>query len=142
MRRRAKYQWVRELLTDRSLSQRKIAKITKVSRATVAAIARGKRVDYDQPDSVDDDDSLPRGPTSHCPECGVKVVMPCRACHVRALMAMDAPRPAQEPDPDEDLALDLPKEARARYEKIRFRPDSPAPKHVPNHTGRPAKHSR
>lgn len=77
---------IRQLLAEGRLSQRQIAKATGISRATVGAIAAGKRPDYSlrqRPrDALEDE---PLGPLARCGGCGGLVHMPCRLCRIRAL---------------------------------------------------------
>jgi transposase len=77
---------VQRLLTVGGLSHRKIAKMVGISRATVGAIASGKRPDYearrharleDYPETL--------GPLARCGGCGGLVYTPCRLCRVRAI---------------------------------------------------------
>lgn len=83
---------IKRLLAEGKLSQRKIAKVTGISRATIGAIASGKRPDY-QPRSRDEDDYFrPTGPAVRCPGCGGKVYLPCRLCRVRAIKAEEEAR--------------------------------------------------
>ena len=69
---------VRSLLAEGALSQREIARRLRISRGSVGAIARGTRPDYTN------DFTYPSGPARRCPECGVKVQMPCLACQLEA----------------------------------------------------------
>jgi len=75
------------LLKEKKHSQRKIAKMTGVSRGTVSAIALGRKklVRY----MVAQEDAgfvSPRGPHRRCPICGAKTKMPCLACQLREKM--------------------------------------------------------
>ena len=74
---------VRRLLAEGKLSQRKIARHIGISRATVGAIASGKRPDYTPRPRSEDDLYQPSGPPARCPGCGGVVYLPCRLCHVR-----------------------------------------------------------
>ncbi len=77
---------VRRLLAEAAFSQRKIAKLIGISRATVGAIANGRRPDYPVPRRAEDDPfGLPAGPPNRCSGCGGTVYMPCRLCYVRSL---------------------------------------------------------
>lgn len=80
---------IRRLLAEPGLSQRKIALLTGVSRASVSSIASGRRPDYLPPrvDIDDGEDQIGNGPVDRCPTCGGKVYMPCRLCRIRALKA-------------------------------------------------------
>ncbi len=118
-------QQVRCLLAEGKLSQRAVARRTRVSRGTVGAIAAGKRPDYRRRPPVRNEAATPRpaGPTRRCPGCGGMVQMPCRTCGTRKAMA-DLPGPPawlRLGQLDEPLGLDLRGEHRARYEEIRRR---------------------
>ena len=77
-------QAVQQHLDEKNLSQRKIARLVGISRATVALIARGQYVPREP--AVDEDDPLaPQGPAVRCASCGGLVYTPCRLCHIRAL---------------------------------------------------------
>ena len=83
-------QEVRRLLAQPGLSQRKVAILTGVSRASVGAIAAGRRPEYPvrcNPDDTDDD--FPQGPAERCPTCGGMVYMPCRLCRVRSIKSQE-----------------------------------------------------
>ena len=113
---------IRRMLTEGTLSQRKIAGLTGVSRGTVGAIASGKRPDYETVRPPQDDEwEEPAGPPERCPGCGGTVYMPCRLCHTRKMGVENgrrAPRGSvvefQEPP-----RLNLRPEHRARYEEVR-----------------------
>jgi DNA-binding XRE family transcriptional regulator len=112
---------IKRLLAEGKYSQRRIARITGVSRGTVGAIASGKRPDYETR-ARDPELELeqPTGPPRRCPGCGGLVYLPCRLCHVRKLVAEAriARPPAKREGP---LQLDLSDDHRARYERIRLR---------------------
>lgn len=74
---------IRRLLAEGRLSQRKIAKLTGISRATIGAIANGRRPDY-QPRPANDLFDRPQGPPRRCTGCGGLVYLPCKLCRVRA----------------------------------------------------------
>ena len=76
---------IRELLAQGALSHRRIAKLTGVSRATIGAIASGKRPDYESRPRPEADAYLPIGPAARCPMCGSNVLQPCLACFVRKI---------------------------------------------------------
>lgn len=76
---------VRRLLAEGKLSQRKIAKHLGISRATVGAIASGKRPDYQPRPREEDDPFQITGPPRRCPGCGGVVYLPCRLCYVREM---------------------------------------------------------
>lgn len=73
---------IRRLLAEGQLSQRKIAKLTGISRATIGAIASGRRPDY-EPRQADDLFDRPQGPPRRCRNCGGLVYLPCKLCRVR-----------------------------------------------------------
>lgn len=77
---------IERLLAEGGLSQRKIAVLVGVSRATVSAIFTGTRPDYQARARAVADEALPNGPLGHCPTCGATVYLPCRLCHVREKM--------------------------------------------------------
>ncbi|MCE9554119.1 MAG: helix-turn-helix domain-containing protein [Planctomycetes bacterium] len=68
---------VEELLASGNCSQRAIALRTGVSRATIAAIASGKR----SPRTAMEEET--QAATQRCQGCGILVKMPCRVCAVR-----------------------------------------------------------
>ena len=79
---------VRRLLTEERLSQRKVARLTGVSRSTIAAIASDKRPDYELlRRSREADWEEPAGPAVRCPGCGHRVYMPCQLCRLRERLA-------------------------------------------------------
>lgn len=112
---------VERLLAEGKLSQRKIARITGVSRGTVGAIASGKRREYEAR-AKDPELELeePTGPPQRCSGCGGLVYLPCRLCHVRRLVAEAriARPPARREEP---MRLELSDDHQARYERIRLR---------------------
>lgn len=81
---------IHELLQAREISQREIARRLQVSRSTVAAVAAGRRpiesLLQRAAEQFPDDDA---GPVGRCPTCGGKVMIPCRACWVRAIKQPD-----------------------------------------------------
>ncbi len=80
---------VERLLSEGTLSQRKIALAVGVSRGVVSAIASGRRPDYAARQQDREDSLQPQGPIERCPTCGGRVYMPCRLCHVRGLQARE-----------------------------------------------------
>jgi DNA-binding XRE family transcriptional regulator len=80
----AKVKEAERLLLEGRLSQRKIAAIVGISRATVSAIARGRRPDYEARLAARASELEPLGPIVRCGGCGGRVYSPCRACRVRA----------------------------------------------------------
>lgn len=83
-----KVQEIERLLAAGGLSQRKIAKRTGVSRATISGIASGARPDYEalRRARVQTQEE-PEGPLVRCPGCGGRVYAPCRLCRVRGLIS-------------------------------------------------------
>ncbi len=81
------------MLREKQYSQRKIAVQLGVSRGTVNSIATGRRLDYAQRHKTDENNAgepnftPPTGMPRRCQQCGARVMMPCLACHVRALAA-------------------------------------------------------
>ena len=80
-----------QILAHGKLSQRQIAKITGLSRATIGMIASGKRkiqvkaIDPDMPSEPED------GPPVRCPGCGAIVQMPCLLCYLKSRAEKNAP---------------------------------------------------
>ena len=112
---------IKRLLAEGKYSQRKIARMTGVSRGTVGAIAGGKRPDYEAMTRERQSElEQPTGPPRRCPGCGGLVYLPCRLCRVRKLVAEShVARPPVRPE--ERLRLDLSEDHRSRYERIRVR---------------------
>jgi transcriptional regulator with XRE-family HTH domain len=80
----AKIKEAERLLLECRLSQRKIAALVGISRATVSAIAGGRRPDYEARLAARAIELEPLGPIVRCGGCGGRVYSPCRACRVRA----------------------------------------------------------
>lgn len=75
---------VRRLLTHTNLSQRQIAKELGISRASISAIASGRRPDY--PIRTARNNRNPcLFPPVRCSGCGGLVYRPCRLCQTRAV---------------------------------------------------------
>ena len=72
---------IEKLIKDKGLSQRQIAKIMKVSRGTVHAVAREKRT-LKRAKSNAQSFVSPQGKPSRCPYCGANVQMPCLSCQI------------------------------------------------------------
>jgi hypothetical protein len=114
---------IRRLLAEETLSQRKIGQLMGVSRGSVAAIASGRRPDYEElyHQSWDEQGDEPAGPPERCPGCGGMVYMPCQLCRARKTIAK-RPRlvpPRGAVPADELLELNLRPEHLARYEEVR-----------------------
>lgn len=90
------FEEIRGLLTAGNYSQRTIARRLGVSRGTVQAVARGKRILYGNRLRSSGRDIIaplkqmagtgfypPDGMHVRCPGCGGKVQMPCLACYLR-----------------------------------------------------------
>lgn len=107
---RATVKHVKRLLAETNLPRREIARIAGVNRNTVDAIALGRRADRRPPEPDD-------RPPQWCRGCGAMVLMPCRLCQVRKLLAMgrleSGPRM-----PDDPLRLQLRPEHQRRYEQV------------------------
>ena len=112
---------IERLLAEGKLSQRKIAKLTGVSRGTVGAVASGKRhVHVRETESWDAGLESPPGPPQHCPGCGGLVYLPCRLCYTRRFLAEH--RVAKLPDrPEEPPQLELQQEHAARLRRLAAR---------------------
>ena len=110
---------IRRLLADDNLSQRKIARRTGVSRGTIAAIAAGRRPDYERLRAARQDDEFePTGPLVRCPQCGGKVYLPCRLCRAREMAAQLPKRPRPQFEAAGLIELQLKEEHRLRYEEV------------------------
>ena len=107
---------IQRLLAEDDLSQRKIAKVMKVSRGTVAAVAHGKRHPRDP--RAKSQDEGPTGPARRCPGCGGMAATPCLACRIRELSPHLTNR-YPDTTAHEPLRLELVGGDRARYEEIR-----------------------
>ncbi|MGQ9504236.1 MAG: helix-turn-helix domain-containing protein [Thermogutta sp.] len=107
---------VLQLLHEGKHSQRQIARLTGVSRGTVAAIARGQWHACYRPPLSQDGDTPP--PPSRCPDCGAIVTPPCLACFVRRLKSRGelAPLSGEVHGP---LQLELHPSHYARYLEVR-----------------------
>lgn len=104
------------LLTEEKLSQRQVARLTGVSRATVAAIARGEWHARYRSRPSQDGDTAP--PPCRCHDCGALVTPPCLACQIRKLKSRGkiAPLPGETHGP---LQLELHPSHYARYLEVR-----------------------
>jgi len=82
---------VRRLLAAGFHSQRAIARLLQISRGTVLAVARGRRMDRTAKTPserrADYRALLPEQPAARCSECGARVYLPCVACRVRRKLA-------------------------------------------------------
>ena len=120
------------LLAAGVLSGQQTARMTGVSRGTVAAIARGDHPNQRPPNSNpagpygpgDPDEEEPPRPIGRCGRCGAMGELPCRPCDARAAwaasfvhrLAKKLAAAAEEP-----LDLELRAEEHARYLSIRRR---------------------
>ena len=84
---------IHRLLGEGHLSQRGIALRIGVSRGTVNAIARGKRI-CDPARRPRDEEGFtpPRGLPVRCPGCGGRVQMPCLLCYMRLRRGRQNPK--------------------------------------------------
>jgi len=110
------------LLRTKTLSNREIARRTRVSRSTVGAMASGRRpMDYSArcvEARLQPGDRVESTEEGRCGECGGLVMLPCRACRLRGLLHAARRRPGT-PDPTEPLTMALKDEDLARYEMVR-----------------------
>jgi transcriptional regulator with XRE-family HTH domain len=112
---------IQRLLAEGKLSQRKIAKLTGVSRGTVGAVANGKRqVRPRQVDGWEAGLEPQPGPPQHCPGCGGLVYLPCRLCRTREFLAAH-PLPRLPSRPQGPLQLDLQEDHAARLRRLTAR---------------------
>lgn len=107
---------VLQLLTEEKLSQRQVARLTGVSRATVAAIARGEWHARHRSRLSEEGETEP--PPSRCPDCGALVTPPCLACHVRNLQSQGKILPLAG-ETNGPLQLELHPSHYARYLEVR-----------------------
>ena len=110
---------IRRLLAEGNFSQRKIARLTGVSRGTIGAIASGKRPDYEPRSRIEDKSAQSADPPRRCPTCGGMVYMPCRLCALRRRLASKKKNRRPDPRPEGLLGLELRDEHRKRYERVR-----------------------
>jgi hypothetical protein len=82
----AKVKAAERLLSEGKLSHRRIARTVGMSRASVGAIALGRRPDYEARELARAAQEEPLGPLARCPQCGGMVYTPCRLCRVRAML--------------------------------------------------------
>ena len=125
---------VRRLLATGQYSQRRIARMSGVSRGTVLAIATDRRPDYlDVPPSEKPPD-LYRRVTDRCPGCGALALLHCltghcRACQLRQHLQIGQVTGRSSRLSDDlsegPLGLELAEGDRQRYEQIRRRPHGP-----------------
>ena len=111
---------VKRLLAEGGLPLRKIAEVVGMSRGSVAAIATGRRPDYEgklreQSLRAEAEEVLGTSSPKRCPDCGGLACLPCRACHLRQTRRI-IPTP---PKPDATCGLELQSDDRERYEEIR-----------------------
>jgi transcriptional regulator with XRE-family HTH domain len=114
-------QEIMRLLAEGRLSQRKIARVVGVSRGTVCAIARGKRLDRKARRNEKEAEERPLGPPERCPGCGGLVHLPCRACRLRKRLAQSPPPRLPDRANGSLIHLELREEHRRRYEQLRMR---------------------
>jgi hypothetical protein len=89
-------QEIDRLLREGKLSQRKIAARLRVSRSTVAAIAKGERQLYGRETGRSERDAIePSRESKRCPACGYLVYMPCVICMARHYLKTRPQRPRE-----------------------------------------------
>ena len=89
---------VETMLARGTMSQRRIAEATGISRGTISMIAKGTRtiqVKTVDPDELPDSEN---GPPVRCVTCGAMVCMPCLLCHLKELASEN--RPVMQPYPN------------------------------------------
>jgi hypothetical protein len=79
------------MLARGKLSQRKIAKITGLSRGTISMIANGKRKVQAKTVAPDLPPEQEKSPPVRCPCCGAMVRMPCLLCFLKNLAERKSP---------------------------------------------------
>lgn len=103
------------LLTHEKLSHRKVAKLTGVSRRTIADIASGEWFDRYARRNAKRQGQPALG---RCPNCGALVRLPCRACEVKRLKAAGSLPPLDVAE-DGPPRLELEGAVLARYLEVR-----------------------
>ncbi len=112
---------IQRLLAEGKLSQRKIAKLTGVSRGTIGAVASGKRQLQEREADCWEAGLEPQpGPPQHCPGCGGLVYLPCRLCRTREFLAAH-PLPRLPNRPQGPLQLELQEDHAARLRRLTAR---------------------
>lgn len=103
----ATIQRILDLLAQGNLTDRQIARLTGVSRASVTRIARGYRPHSPQPRRSSPSPSpKPADSPQRCPHCGAKVYLPCRRCRLeRQFRAGRVPLLPAWPETDLQLQL-------------------------------------
>ncbi|HEY2881081.1 MAG TPA: hypothetical protein VGJ15_01580 [Pirellulales bacterium] len=79
-----KVELVRQLLARGNMSQREMARFLNINRGTIRSIASGKRFNYQERQSADEETTNYMVPAVRCPGCGGMVYTPCRVCRLRA----------------------------------------------------------
>ena len=79
------------MLARGTMSQRKIAKITGLSRGTIHMIANGTRTIQVKVIDPDMPPEQVNGPKVRCPGCGGMVQMPCLLCYLKSLAERNDP---------------------------------------------------
>lgn len=121
------------LLALGTYSQRKVAALAGLSRATVKSIASGARPDYEARMEARLAANEPLGPLARCSSCGGMVHMPCRLCALerfcreRRELARASRRRAREHALRQLLAA----VRRANWQRDAVDPDRPAPGYLP-----------
>ena len=88
---------VQRMIAEGRLSFRQIARLIGISRASISAIASGKRPDYEQRRAERAKELEPLGPLERCRECGGMVYTPCRLCRANFRAAQqEAARTARQ----------------------------------------------
>ena len=79
------------MLARRTMSQRKIAETTGLSRGTISMIANGTRTIQVKVIDPDMPPEQVNGPKVRCPGCGGMVQMPCLLCYLKSLSGNNSP---------------------------------------------------
>jgi hypothetical protein len=115
---------VRRLLSE-GRSQREIRRVTGIARGTIAAIAHGRRPDYEaiRRAKREETRTRPLGRPERCPVCGHIVCPPCRVCHARRCkrISHQGTGPQSGPSFGGPLVLELTPEDQVRYEEVQAR---------------------
>ena len=111
----AKAQSILEL-SEAGLSQRQVAATLKIARGTVRAVLRGTWAGWSRHAAKSPRPAQAKPRLGRCPECGRRVLLPCRACQSARHPAARRPLPVAD---QADLEPQLSGRPRQRYERLR-----------------------
>ena len=111
----AKAQSILEL-SEAGLSQRQVAATLKIARGTVRAVLRGTWAGWSRHAAKSPRPAQAKPRLGRCPECGRRVLLPCRACQSARHPAARRPLPVAD---QADLEPQLTGRPLQRYERLR-----------------------